>query len=332
MQNIAVSINCITYNHEKYIRKAIESFLMQKTSFEYEIIIGEDCSSDGTKGIIMEYVEKYPEKIRIITSDNNVGARENARRIFHASNGKYIAVCEGDDYWIDPYKLQKQFDYMENNLECGLVFSNVKYLNDKTKKIKINKVLEEKKFYLEDVILNGGGFIPTCTIMYRKYLMNKPPRFYKEASIGDYPLQIICSLYGHVYCLRDFTAIYRVDVNNSWTNKELKNMNKSKLISSKKKIIDVLDMFNNYTDNKYINIINKAKLPLEFDIYILNSKRIRYRKIKESKYGEYFDNMNIKEKISILIKGNFSDIYISLNNIKRNIKWNIKKIIEVVKQ
>ncbi len=105
-----VSVNTITFNHAPYIRTCIEGALMQKTNFPFEIVIGEDCSTDGTREIVFEYANNYPEKIRVITSDANVGAMENDKRTNFSCRGEYIAYCEGDDFWIDPLKLQKQYD------------------------------------------------------------------------------------------------------------------------------------------------------------------------------------------------------------------------------
>jgi len=128
-----VSIVCITYNQEAYISEAIESFIMQKTSFPYEIIIGEDCSIDSTRRICEEYSKRFPESIKLITSEKNVGYIENFRRTILAAKGQYIALCEGDDYWTDPFKLQKQVDYLISNPDYALVHTckEIK-LEDKT--------------------------------------------------------------------------------------------------------------------------------------------------------------------------------------------------------
>jgi len=105
-----VSVVCITYNHGRFIREAIESFLMQETNFKVEILIGEDCSTDGTREIVFDYKKKYPDLIRVITSDPNVGMKANGFRTLNAARGKYIALFEGDDYWEDPYKLENKFN------------------------------------------------------------------------------------------------------------------------------------------------------------------------------------------------------------------------------
>ena len=119
-----VSVKMITYNHAPYIAQAIEGVLQQKTNFPFELVIGEDCSTDGTREIVFEYQEKYPDIIRVITSDKNVGMKKNGYRTTKACRGKYVAFCEGDDYWHHPDKLQKQVDYLESHPECGMVFTD----------------------------------------------------------------------------------------------------------------------------------------------------------------------------------------------------------------
>lgn len=124
-----LSIVTITYNHELYIRKCIEGVLMQQVNFPIEFIIAEDCSTDGTLAVCKGYAEKYPDLIKLITSENNVGAIVNERRAMKAAKGKYIAFCEGDDYWTDPLKLQKQVDFLEENLEYSVTFHRCKHYN-----------------------------------------------------------------------------------------------------------------------------------------------------------------------------------------------------------
>lgn len=121
-----VSIVCITYNHEPYLRQALDGFLMQQTTFPLEIILAEDCSIDGTRAICEEYKAKYTDKIRYIRSDANVGAVENEKRAIKAAKGKYIALCEGDDCWTDPMKLQTQVDFMEAHPEYSVTFHRYK--------------------------------------------------------------------------------------------------------------------------------------------------------------------------------------------------------------
>ncbi len=129
---ILVSIVCVTYNHELYLRQALDSFLMQKTSFAYEIVLAEDCSTDGTRKICEEYAANYPEKIHYIYHDHNVGYNENEYEAMCAAKGKYIAYCEGDDYWTIPDKLQRQIDFLENHPEYSVCWHRCKHHNVET--------------------------------------------------------------------------------------------------------------------------------------------------------------------------------------------------------
>lgn len=114
-----VSVWMITYNHEKFIAQAIDSVIMQKTNFDYEIVIGEDCSTDRTREIVLEYKAKHPDKFKLLLQEKNVGMMQNFIVTLKTCNGKYIALLEGDDYWTDPLKLQKQVDFLQANLVFG---------------------------------------------------------------------------------------------------------------------------------------------------------------------------------------------------------------------
>ena len=130
-----VSVVMPTYNHEKYIARAIESILSQKTDFEYELVIGDDASSDRTQEIIWHYASQYPDKIKVICRKKNLGALKNSIGIIRKCQGKYLATCEGDDYWIDNEKLQKQVDFMEANPEYSMCYTAVKLISDSTNSI-----------------------------------------------------------------------------------------------------------------------------------------------------------------------------------------------------
>ena len=177
MINPLVSIYMITYNHEPYIAQAIESVLMQQTDFKYMLVIGEDCSTDNTGNICEEYSKQYPEKILLLPTDKNLGSRENALKTFTACKGKYIAMCEGDDYWTDPFKLQKQFDFMEANPDYGLVHTDVDelFVKKETMANSINKA-GGHNFNSGNVfeqVLTYSYTIQTCTVLFRTDLINK---------------------------------------------------------------------------------------------------------------------------------------------------------------
>lgn len=178
MEEPLVSVKMITYNHAPFIANAIECVLKQKTNFPFELVIGEDCSTDGTREIVFEYQKKYPDIIRVITSEQNVGMKKNGYRTTKACRGKYIAFCEGDDYWHHPEKLQKQVDYLESNEECGLVYSSYDVYHPSTQKL-IKDFIKYHNWempqnpcindFLEGKYELGLGLL-TCTVMIRRIL------------------------------------------------------------------------------------------------------------------------------------------------------------------
>jgi glycosyltransferase involved in cell wall biosynthesis len=176
-----VSALMITYNHAPYIAQAIEGVLEQKTNFPIELVIGEDCSTDGTREIVFEYERKHPDIIRVITSDQNVGAHRNSYRTGKACRGKYIAYCDGDDYWHHPCKLQKQANYIETHPECGLVYSSYDVHYVKSNKrikdfIKYHKWEMPRNPTVTDFVKGEGGMklgVLPCTAMYRRVLSDQ---------------------------------------------------------------------------------------------------------------------------------------------------------------
>ena len=171
-----VSVYMITYNHDPYIAQAIEGVLIQETDFPIELVIGEDCSTDRTRKIVLEYQKKYPEIIRMITSEKNVGAKKNGKRTRALCRGKYLAFCEGDDFWHHPKKLQMQVDYLETHPECGLVHSDgVKYIVEKCKKIPYHSK-KERLLNNENVVksmIEWDYYVITCSAVVRKDLLEE---------------------------------------------------------------------------------------------------------------------------------------------------------------
>jgi glycosyltransferase involved in cell wall biosynthesis len=177
MNEPLVSVKMITYNHALYITQAIEGILQQKTNFPVELVIGEDCSTDGTREVVFEYRKKYPDIIRVVTSDKNVGMNKNGYRTMKACRGKYVAFCEGDDHWHHPDKLQKQVDYLESHPECGLIHSDYDRYFATSGKIIKNFNKSENNIPPDNLdissILRGGRYlyILTCTVMIRREML-----------------------------------------------------------------------------------------------------------------------------------------------------------------
>jgi len=212
-ENIMVSVCMITYNHENYISQAIEGVLMQKSAFPVELIIGEDYSTDNTKKICLEYKEKYPEKIKLLLPETNFGMMQNFIKTLNACTGKYIALCEGDDYWTDPYKLQKQVDFLESNPDYIICFTNVETVKDDQIVIKENiKKRTQTVFNYIDMPI----YAPTLTIMFRNIHLKEMPNI--NVYGGDTFLMIYLSQYGKTKFINDVTGCYRVHDTGVWSN------------------------------------------------------------------------------------------------------------------
>lgn len=300
MRNILVSINCITYNHEKYIGEALESFMMQKTNFDFEIIVSDDFSTDNTVEVVKKFQKKYPNKIRLIEGKKNIGARQNGMRAHNNSLGKYVAICEGDDYWTDCNKLQKQINYMEKNRDCSMVFHNSEKINEKTKKSEgfmINSNLKSKKILIKDFF--DLEFIPTASILYKKELKDNMPSWYMDAITGDLPFNLILIANSYAYYMNDIMSVYRVGNSQSMMGKwKLRSNNLDFQINHAQGYLDILKNFNEFSNFKYDSVIKEEIKNREFEILIAKGN---LREIKSEKYKENYKKMSMKSKLKTFI-------------------------------
>ena len=197
----------ITYNHEKYISEAIEGVLMQKATFPIELIIGEDCSTDNTREIVLEYAEKYPDIIHPLLPEGNLGMMRNFIKTMEDAKGKYIALCEGDDYWTDPYKLQKQINFLETNRDFIACFHNARVINNQNRISLFNKLDETNYPTIEDIV-SKKWFIATASLMFRNNVITLPNWFINVVN-GDYALELLLAVKGDFYFMHDIMSVYR---------------------------------------------------------------------------------------------------------------------------
>lgn len=322
MQNeIMVSIICNSYNHENYIADAIEGFLMQKTNFGYEILIHDDASTDKTQEIIREYELKYPNIIKPIyqiENQHSKGVKISSTYNFPRMRGKYIALCEGDDYWIDPFKLQKQVDYMQKHPECSLcVHAAYRVRPDKTEhKSSVRPNHGDRIFTVEEVILGGGGLFATNSILYPAVFKDNRPKFFENAPVGDFPLAIYLALKGTVYYIDEFMSAYRVGVPGSWTNR----MASSGVKKQKEhidKIENMLNEINCYSEFKYTDAI-KRKLRINRMNLIL--KQGLFKEAKEE-FKEIYSSLGRVDKAKIFAKQHFPGVVKGLVKLSRRFAW-----------
>lgn len=204
-----VSIRCTAYNHEKYIRDALEGFAMQKTNFKFEAVVHDDASTDNTAAIIQEYAEKYPDIIKPIFETENQFSKHDGSltRIMNvACKGKYIALCEGDDYWIDPYKLQKQVDFMEAHTEYSMCFHQVRIeAEEECLRHQYDK-LEEREYTSEEILAEWT--VPTCSALIKNEVIKYLPMD-SNFICGDIVWFLTAGQIGRIYCINETMGVYR---------------------------------------------------------------------------------------------------------------------------
>jgi glycosyltransferase involved in cell wall biosynthesis len=214
MANPLVSIICDVYNHGPYLRNALEGFVMQQVDFPIEILVHDDASTDNSAEIIREYENKHPDLIRPIYETENQYYKQNlwADIQFPRAQGKYIALCEGDDYWTDPLKLQKQVDYMEAHPECTMCFGNaLEHWEGSDRPDKVFSDIKDRDYAPEE--LTHGWFISTATVLFRRQVIESDlfRQYIADRKIitGDLPLWLTCASMGKVHGLSDIFSVYR---------------------------------------------------------------------------------------------------------------------------
>lgn len=251
MGEIAISVMCITYNQAEYIRDALEGILAQRTSFAFEILVHDDASTDGTDEILKEYQEKYPDKIRLFLEEENQyskGADITRDFLLPHVRGKYMACCEGDDYWIYYGKLQAQYDLMEAHPEVSLCYHNAVVYDESKDELNLN-VIDHKTGYVEDedVIYPRKGWYPTASVLCRtEYMLSYHDL---HAPTGDEGRRCYMACRGRLYFINEAWCVYRNRSKGSWNAKfDLQEEVANKYICG---CIRFLEEFNAYTCQKY---------------------------------------------------------------------------------
>ncbi|MDB2368715.1 glycosyltransferase [Flavobacteriales bacterium] len=263
--SILVSICCVSFNHEKYLEKCLRSFCSQKTNFKFEVLIHDDASTDRSQEIIKKVQNEYPDIIKPIFQTENQYSQGHLRihSLFNypRTKGKYIALCEGDDFWTDEYKLEKQVKLLEENDDCVLSFHANKFLFPDNLKHK-NKIYRpikraSNKYFTEDIIEFGGNFMHTGSMIFLKSAL--PPdgiNWLEDCPVGDLPSSLYFSLKGNIIYCDDVMSAYRVFSENSWSKKKQKSLQVQK--AHYYKMVKMWEQFNDYTNLKFDKKVQKA--------------------------------------------------------------------------
>jgi Glycosyl transferase family 2 len=213
-----VSVFMTTYNHERFIEQALKSILAQEVTFDYEIVVGEDCSTDGTREILMDYHRRYPNRIVPLLRDRNIGAVANAEATRAACKGQYLAFLEGDDYWMCKHKLQRQIDFLDSHRDYAICCTRAQILSElsTTETAVLPNLLPAGSYTIEDLVKEN--FIMTCTAVYRWGVPMSPPKWFHKMAMSDWPLHVLMAKTGKIHLMDDVMATYRLHDGGIWSS------------------------------------------------------------------------------------------------------------------
>lgn len=348
MKDVMVSILCFAYNQEEYIKDAIEGFLIQKVNFNYEIIIHDDASTDRTASVIREYEAKYPQIIKGVYQEENQYQKRSLDKEYYGSvtretekyiKGKYVAFCEGDDYWIDENKLQIQVEYLETHPECIMILHDAVRVNCNTGKIDVIRAFQNGNRNLseEELIMQYNGHPPTASTVCRTEAYKRKD-FFLMAPGGDYSWQLYACALGKVYYSNRIMSVYRIFSNGSVSN-NVSNSKSEKLLFDLG-MLDFLIKYDKFTNRKFHDWIWVKTYQYIYDMcYLAGDEQTIYELVEKCKnegkvvveeYSEYFG------KIEILRRQTFDEYYCSkdmnifIRKYKYIVIWGAGKFGQIV--
>ncbi len=321
--NIKVSVSVLCYKHAKYLRQCLDSILNQKVNFRYEIVIGDDCSNDGSAEIINEYKEKYPDIIVPLINEANLGASKNSFNIKLHCRGQYISSCEGDDFWINDQKLQKQVDFLDSHPEYSAVATNSVLVdpNGENPRISLLRWQVNRTYTLKDYLRNGM-IIHGNTIMYRRHDLESDERYRKlrfaEPTMGDIISRVVFYDRGPIFVLPDVTHAHRSGLNDATSYSA---QQKTKLLYYTKMYFRIVDNLTKYFDDKY----NLTELKSNRLAAVLSCIYINGIKVDRNELREVFKSVSFRYRFLAYYR--FFKRFV-LNVIKKvGRKLNLHKII-----
>ncbi|MBS1550497.1 MAG: glycosyltransferase [Bacteroidetes bacterium] len=314
-----VSVWMSAYNHEKYISQCLDSVLNQKTDFDFDIILGEDCSKDRTREIVTEYKNRYPDKFRLYLPEKNIGMMEMDIATWNLCTGEYIALLNGDDYWTDEYKLQTQADFLDNNPDAVMCYHKARVENETTGYVFDTVYPESGEELTAEYLLLGYNPVMTPTVMIRNILT--VPDYYRDLPYGDMPLYLLLSQKGKLKYIDKLMSLYRIHPSGQWQGESVYN--------NLLKDIKFYEIMNEKLNYKYEDLIDKIFSQRYFDltIHCININ-------DTDKAKEYYSKLLEKNKNYSQIKKEDSDLLEEIlfkktdktmhrDFLKREVKWKI---------
>lgn len=307
MKKIEVSVICLTYNHGNFVREMLESVANQVTDFDYEVIVHDDCSTDMTPKIILEYEHQYPDKVKAIYQTENQyskGVDITKTFIYPRIKGRYIAFCEGDDYWSNPYKLQQQFRAMEKYSDCTFcvhktkkISKNGEELDGEFPPVELLEGVINKEHYIELELKKSGWLFQTSSYFFRKSVVGEflDSNYRKIYPMGDLPMVLTGLITGNCYYIKQYMSCYRISEQSAIGN--LTNDIQKGVIFSEK-TIKGHEAYNIYSGGIYNQYLQYA---IKYQKVQILKQSGRYSEILNKEYSPVFRNLNIKNKGLILL-------------------------------
>lgn len=292
--NIMVSISCISFNHEAYIARALDSFLMQEVDFPYEILIYDDASTDRTQEIIRAYEKQYPDRIKPYyqTENQYSQGKYNVEGFFNypRAKGKYIAMCDGDDYWTDKEKLKLQVEYMQAHPECAMCLhgARIETPEKSIQSLKIRPYRSSRKVSAGEVIDKPFNY-PTASLLFRTEYTKDLQPYYYTSPVGDIPIQIHMAAKGDTYYLDREMSAYQQGVSVSWSALMKQGDYRENLLNHHREMEKMYEGFSRETGGRYDQEIRRAIRRMDFLTH-LNTKD--YRRALSPEYREFFRELN----------------------------------------
>ena len=312
---IKVSIQCLVYNHEPYLRECLDGFVMQKTNFKFEAIVHDDCSTDGSTAIIKEYAEKYPNIIKPILETENQYSKGGGllRKIMDSHmRGTYVAMCEGDGYWTDPTKLQQQVDYLESHLDCALCFHDAEIVAEKGRDYyDVFGKLETRDYSIDELLREWK--VPTCSMVVRgDVFFNRPNN--AKFRMGDNVIYITAAQYGKIHCIAKKMGVYRLN-STSWIGSQSNTAMAYKYLSHYKGLIEEFescrcDIIYHLMEERYFQLM--ATYKLQRDKGHFNEVKAEYEAYPGTVHLDKFKSYYRKASVRYWLKGIIGDKLVKL--------------------
>ncbi len=324
--NVKVSILCTTYNQEAYIAEALDSFLNQKTSFNYEILVNDDASTDSTPLILKKYETAHPDKIRVFYQEKNLfsqGININKAVLFPESKGDYIALCEGDDFWTSDHKLQKQFDYMVEHPEIKFcVHASINVSENGKKKISTNRPYAKDQIVPKSDLLSKVHCFATNSYFIKKetYYSYSESEIFPLKAHGDHKMSVYFSLVSPVYYFEEPMSAYRVLAKGSINESILLSKNREQvennLMNNRIELLETANRFSNY---QYDQLFREGKKEIEYFFY--RQFPSHYYKITK-RYKAEFKQESLRFRISSFAQYYLPNCYNALTKLYLLVKRN----------